>query len=98
YIAPGKPMQNGFVESFNGRIRDELLNEALFFGLDHARQAIAEWAEDYNTGRPHSALNYQTPADFAAKLIATGRPRGHNQAATLIPGGGNFSGRSVPQA
>jgi putative transposase len=72
YIAPGKPMQNGFAESFNGRMRDELLNEALFFGLDHARQKIAAWANDYNTGRPHSALGYQTPADFAAKLIATG--------------------------
>ena len=72
YIAPGKPMQNGFVESFNGRMRDELLNEALFFGLEHARQSIAEWREDYNTGRPHSALGYQTPADFAAKLTATG--------------------------
>lgn len=72
YIAPGKPMQNGFVESFNGRMRDELLNEALFFGLDHAKQAIAEWREDYNTGCPHSALGYQTPADFAAKLTATG--------------------------
>ena len=43
YIAPGKPMQNGYVESFNGRMRDELLNESLFFGLDHARSAIAEW-------------------------------------------------------
>ena len=43
-------MQNGFVESFNGRMRDELLNETLFFGLDHARRAITEWAEDYNTG------------------------------------------------
>lgn len=72
YIAPGKPMQNGFVESFNGRMRDELLNEALFFGLDHAHQTIAEWTEDYNTGRPHSALGYQTPAAYAAKLIATG--------------------------
>ena len=72
YIAPGKPMQNGFVESFNGRMRDELLNEALFFGLEHARHAIAEWTEDYNTGRPHSALDYQTPAAFAAKLTATG--------------------------
>lgn len=71
YIAPGKPMQNGFVESFNGRMRDELLNEALFFGIEHARQAIAEWADDYNTGRPHSALGYQTPAAFAAKLTAT---------------------------
>lgn len=72
YIAPSKPMQNGFVESFNGRMRDELLNEALVFGLNHVRQAIAEWAEDCNTGRLHSALIYQTPADFAAKLIATG--------------------------
>ena len=72
YIAPGKPMQNGFVESFNGRMRDELLNETLFFGLDHARQAISEWAADYNTGRPHSSLAYQTPAAFAAQLTATG--------------------------
>ena len=72
YIAPGKPMQNGYVESFNGKMRDELLNETLFFSLDHARQAIAEWVEDYNTSRPHSALAYQTPAAFAAKLTATG--------------------------
>lgn len=60
YIAPGKPMQNGYVESFNGRMRDELLNESLFFGLDHARSAIAEWGEDYNHFRPHSSLGYQT--------------------------------------
>jgi transposase InsO family protein len=72
YIAPGKPMQNGYVESFNGKMRDELLNETLFFSLDHARTVIAEWVEDYNTSRPHSALAYQTPAAFAAKLIATG--------------------------
>ena len=49
-------MQNGFFECFNGRMRDELLNESLFFGLDHARDAIAEWVGDYNTARPHSAL------------------------------------------
>lgn len=72
YIAPGKPMQNGYIESFNGRMRDELLNECLFFGLDHARTAIAEWVADYNNGRPHSSLNYQTPAAFAAQLTATG--------------------------
>ncbi|MEO1200838.1 MAG: IS3 family transposase [Pseudomonadota bacterium] len=69
YIAPGKPMQNGFVESFNGRMRDELLNETLFHGLDHARAAIAEWVEDFNTERPHSALGYQTPAAYAGTLI-----------------------------
>jgi transposase InsO family protein len=71
YIAPGKPMQNGFCESFNGRMRDELLNETLFFGLDHARTAIAEWADDYNERRPHSALGYITPAAYAANLTAT---------------------------
>ncbi len=56
YIAPGKPMQNGYVESFNRRMRDELLNESLFFGLGHARSAISEWAEDNNNFRPHSWL------------------------------------------
>jgi putative transposase len=71
YIAPGKPMQNGFCESFNGRMRDELLNETLFFGLDHARTTIAEWADDYNRSRPHSALGYTTPAAYAANLTAT---------------------------
>lgn len=68
YIAPGKPMQNGYVESFNGRMRDELLNETLFLSLDHARAEIAAWVEDYNGERPHSALGYETPAAFAAEL------------------------------
>ncbi|TRL33455.1 IS3 family transposase [Rhizobium straminoryzae] len=72
YIAPGKPMQNGYVESFNGRMRDELLNESLFFGLDHASSAIAEWAKDYNTFRPHSSLGYQTPAAYPGTIAATG--------------------------
>src|SRR5882757_8939691 len=62
FIVPGKPMQNGFCESFNGRMRDELLNETLFFGLDHARTKIADWVGDYNGQRPHSALGYLTPA------------------------------------
>ncbi len=68
YIAPGKPMQNGFCESFNGRMRDELLNETLFLSLAHARVEIAAWVEDYNRERPHSALGYATPAAFAAEL------------------------------
>ena len=72
YIAPGKPTQNGFCESFNGRMRDELLNECLFFGLDHARLAIRAWVDDYNATRPHSSLAYQTPAAYAATLAATG--------------------------
>jgi putative transposase len=49
-----------------------LLNESLFFGLDHARSAIAEWRQDFNTARPHSSLGYQTPAAFAGTLAATG--------------------------
>mgnify|MGYP003337547931 CR=1 FL=1 len=55
-------MQNGYVESFNGKMRDELLNETLFFSLDQAREAVAAWAEDYNTTRPHSSLGYRPPA------------------------------------
>lgn len=80
FIAPGKPMQNGFCESFNGRMRDELLNETLFFGLDHARTRITDWADDYNDRRPHSALGYLTPAAYAANLTATcDRLRNPNQ-------------------
>jgi putative transposase len=74
YIAPGKPMQNGNCEAFNGRMRDELLNETLFFGIDHARDAVAHWTHTYITERPHSALGYQTPAVFAAQLTAMGDP------------------------
>ena len=61
FITPGKAMENGFCESFNGRMRDELLNESLFLGLDHARTKIAGWVADYNERRPHSALGYLTP-------------------------------------
>jgi len=86
YIAPGKPTQNGFVESFNGRMRDELLNESLFFGLEHARQKLAAWTTDYNTRRPHSSIGYQTPAAYAATLNATGRSaaRSGNSAARPV--------------
>ena len=67
YIAPGKPMQNGFVESFNGRLRDELLNETAFRSLAHARELIAEWKEDFNQHRPHTSLGGLTPNEFAAR-------------------------------
>ncbi|NBE09673.1 IS3 family transposase [Paragemmobacter ruber] len=80
YIAPGKPMQNGFVESFNGRMRDEFLNETLFRNLAHARDLIAAWVADYNTARPHSALGYQTPAGFALNLTtAIARPAARDE-------------------
>jgi len=66
YIAPGKPMQNGFIESFNGRLRDELLNETLFTSLAQARVATALWRVDYNTARPHSQIAWRTPDEFAS--------------------------------
>jgi putative transposase len=68
YIAPGKPQQNAFVESFNGRLRDELLNETLFSSLAHAKSVLAAWKEDYNRTRPHSALGNLPPAEYAQKI------------------------------
>jgi putative transposase len=65
YIAPGKPMQNGFVESFNGRMRDECLNEHLFDTLRQARNLVAVWRDDFNHHRPHSSLAGLTPWEYA---------------------------------
>lgn len=67
YIAPGKPTQNAFVESFNGRLRDECLNEHLFDRLDDARNIIEAWRTDYNTARPHTSLGGLAPAVFARR-------------------------------
>jgi putative transposase len=68
YIAPGKPTQNAFIESFNGRLRDELLNETLFRSLPHARLVLEAWRRDYNAERPHSRLGWLTPQAYAACL------------------------------
>ena len=65
YIAPGKPQENGFVESFNGSFRDECLNETLFSSLTEARHYINHWKEDYNVTRPHSSLGNLTPREYA---------------------------------
>ncbi len=67
YIAPGKPTRNAFIESFNGKLRDECLNETLFSSLAEARETLDAWREDYNTHRPHSALGNLTPMEFAEK-------------------------------
>jgi len=67
YIAPGKPTQNAFVESFNGRLRDECLNEHLFSSLGDARSLIEEWRIDYNTQRPHTALGGLAPCVYAER-------------------------------
>jgi putative transposase len=65
YIEPGKPVQNAFVESFNGRLRDECLNEHVFLSLAEARQIIESWRYDYNHLRPHGSLGALTPNEFA---------------------------------
>ena len=70
FIGPGKPVENGFIESFNGRLRDECLNVEVFFTLDDVREKLARWREDYNRTRPHSALHDQAPACFAAEWFA----------------------------
>lgn len=75
YIAPGKPTQNAFVESFNGKFRDECLNENTFDSLNEAREEIERWRIDYNTNRPHRALGQQTPEGFARS----------NEQITLLP-------------
>lgn len=67
-IQPGKPTQNAFIESFNGKFRDECLNEHWFHSLAHARAIIREWRKDYNECRPHSTLGYKTPAEMAKQL------------------------------
>ena len=61
-------MQNGYIESFNGKFRDECLNENWFVSLGDARQKIEQWRRDYNQERPHSALGYRTPEEFAAEV------------------------------
>jgi putative transposase len=70
FIAPGKPEQNAYVESFNGKFRDECLNEHWFTDLEEAREKIETWRQDYNQRRPHSALGYRTPEEFAAQTAA----------------------------
>ncbi len=70
FIDPGKPEQNAYVESFNGKFRDECLNEHWFADLKEARQKIEDWRQDYNQRRPHSALGYRTPEEFAAQIAA----------------------------
>jgi putative transposase len=73
FIRPGKPVENGFIESFNGRLRDECLNVEVFFTLEDVREKLARWQEDYNLLRPYSSFQDQAPATFAADWVATGQ-------------------------
>lgn len=70
HIQPGRPMQNGHVESFHGKLRDECLNTSWFRNLFDARRRIAAWKREYNEQRPHSSLQYQTPAEFARSVTS----------------------------
>ena len=69
FIEPGKPQQNAYIESFNGKFRDECLNEHWFLSMRHAREVIAAWRLEYNEERPHSALGYQTPKEFIKRFL-----------------------------
>ncbi len=73
FSRPGKPTDNAFIESFNGRLRDECLNANWFHSLDEARRVIEEWIEDYNRERPHSRLGGLTPFEYEAAQIRTSR-------------------------
>src|SRR5262249_14145685 len=85
YIAPGKPMQNAFIESFNSRLRDECLNEHVFLSLGEARTTIAAWRRHYNQCRPHSSLGALTPSEFAQlKSPLIPPPAGENDNSTLL--------------
>ncbi len=71
-ITPGRPIENAYVESFNGKFRDECLNEHWFLSLDEVRATVENWRIDYNRGRPHSCLGDLTPEEFAAKNVIGG--------------------------
>ena len=71
FFRPGKPVENCFIESFNGRLRDECLNVEVFFTLEDVREKLSRWQEDYNFMRPHSSLQDQALATFVADWVAT---------------------------
>jgi transposase InsO family protein len=93
FVAPGSPWENGYVESFNSKLRDELLNRELFLHIDELRYVVDRWRMDYNHYRPHSSLGYMSPVAFAATCVpsdsATLHPSEHTHRSvdTLIKGG-----------
>lgn len=94
YVEPGSPWENGFVESFHGRLRDELLDAELFGNLAEARTLSKMWRREYNQERPHSSLQYQTPAEFAKGCVEVTRERKHEAADEYI---GDGCGVSPPE-
>jgi len=74
YVEPGSPWENGYIESFNGKFRDEILNRELFYSVKEAKVLVEDWRLEYNDYRPHSGLGYMTPAGFASLCIASASP------------------------
>lgn len=107
HIQPGKPMQNGYVESFNGRLRDECLNANWFVNLADAREKIERWRREYNADRPHSSLAYRTPEEFAKTCseltsrmaaIPPGRPSELVDRTAVLAGKGSLAPRPQVRA
>ena len=71
---PAKPVENGYIESFNGRLRDELLNTEIFYTLTETKEKLEAWLIDYYTQRPTSSLGYRTPAEYAHAQVAVSKP------------------------
>jgi putative transposase len=99
HIQPGRPMQNGYIESFNGRLRDECLNANWFLNLGDARRKIERWRKEYNAERPHSSLGYRTPEEYARACseltrrmvaIAPDRPSGPGSSTPVLAGKGSL--------
>jgi len=74
FIEPGSPWENGYIESFNGKLRDELLNREIFYTLEEAKILIENWRKEYNQIRPHSALGYRPPAPEAIQTVSIANP------------------------
>jgi putative transposase len=97
FIRPGKPVENGFIESFNGRLRDECLNVEVFLNAIDAKRKLEQWRSDFNRNRPHSSLDDRTPAEFAA--VAAGRPFALptvDKAVSPAPQGSATAGQKTP--
>jgi putative transposase len=93
FITPGKPIENAYVESFNGKFRDECLNEQWFVSLADERERIEAWRRGYNVVRPHSAQEYQAPEEFARRDAALRSPSAPT-ASHLDP---DFATKAVPE-
>ena len=97
YIAPGSPWENGYAESYHARLRDELLDREEFGSLTEARVLLEDWRAQYNQERPHSALGYKTPEEFAAACAGASRAEPCSAALRRAQDDGERSVESVAQ-